>query len=156
MSALDVISVRQAKKWLNVDFDEDDELIENIIKAAVDYVERYTYYRLYQRTETVTSLGYETSLYQYPLSVTGAVDSKGAEVKYTFKQGVNRVYLYAPCGTVFTLNTGYATADDAAPALLQGAYKLITYMYENRDLYPVNMPTDFQMIVNPYRRRLCL
>src|SRR6201986_58556 len=78
MTALDVISLTDAKDFLRVDFPDDDNLIESIISSAVRLVEQKTQYRLYQRIENQYSDGtYNVDLFQTPLNNVNVVTYDG-------------------------------------------------------------------------------
>lgn len=76
MTPLNVISLADAKKFLKVEFPDDDALIESIISSAVSVIEGYTQYRLYQREEIMHSDGtYNVDVFQYPLNATPTVET---------------------------------------------------------------------------------
>lgn len=52
MSALDVIPLASAKDWLRVDFNDEDAKITELIKTAVEWVEKYTGKYLWRRNIT--------------------------------------------------------------------------------------------------------
>lgn len=181
-TALDVITVAQAKNWLIVEDTVDDADIERLIKTAVAWVENYTCYRFYQRTETaythqlpgfnpadyfpptgsgewggprgISTTPYYVSVYAYPVSITSIKDQNAADAAYTTAFNPLKLLIYAPANCVITLQTGYADPASAPAPLLEACYKLITYLYNNRDMYPTNLPTDLQMLLNQYRRAI--
>lgn len=158
--------------------------ITRLIGTAIDYVENYTCHLMYQRPVLVTAMtGYPgenpannfppldtsgwryggirhtpkgTSVYIYPFTVTSVADSAGNPfTNYTTYLNALKTLFYAPYGTVFTLLAGYDNVDTFPPStLLDACYKMITYLYENRDMYQVSFPTDIQMLVNQYRRAI--
>lgn len=150
MNALDVISLDSAKKWLQIHEgdDYDDVHIQRLIKTAVNWVEQYTSYRLYQRLETITAIAYDTYLAQYPIEISAVT------ADYTVTNEPTKVKISAPIGTSITLLVGYDDVTDIPSPLVDGCYKLITYLYQNRDAYSYPMPTDIQMLINQYRRAI--
>jgi hypothetical protein len=188
MDALDIISLDSAKNWLNIEsgYTDDDATIERLIKAAVDWVEKYTCWRTYQRQEVVYNrqdnyympldyfpdygTGFYTgspgihwtpkalSIYLYPFTVVSVQDqgSPPSDVLYTTQRNALKTLLYALPNSVITLTTGFAVEDIAQipPPLIEAAYKWITYLYENRDSYKADLPTDIQILINQYRRAL--
>src|SRR5215467_8472948 len=82
MTPLDVISLDQAKLFLRVDFDDDNDLIEGLIYSAVGLVEKETNYRLYQRNEIIYQTGkYYYVAFQYPLnSVVSVINIDSSDV----------------------------------------------------------------------------
>lgn len=188
MDALDIISLDSAKKWLNIEFayTDEDETIERLIKAAVDWVEKYTCWRTFQRTEIVYNqqivnyipedyfpdygTGFYTgaqgfkcvpggfSIYLYPFSILSVQDlsSPPVDAKYTTTKNALKTLVYTAPNSVITLQTGFAPADISKipPPLIEAAYKWLTYLYENRDSYKADLPTDIQILINQYRRAL--
>ena len=55
---------------------------------------------------------------------------------------------------MITANVGYANKADVPSLLVDAAFKLLTYLSENRDLYSVGMPMDVQFMINKMRRNL--
>lgn len=182
MDALNVISVAQAKNWLIVEDSVDDADIERLIKTAVAWVETYTCYRFYQRTETAYSFqapgfnpanyfpptgsgewggtnGIRTtplavSVYAYPVTITSVKDQNNADAFYSTVFNPLKLLIYTGPNCLITLQTGYANPADAPAPLLEACYKLIIYLYNNRDMYSTNLPTDIQMLLNQYRRAI--
>jgi hypothetical protein len=188
MTATDIISLDSAKKWLNIELDytDEDETITRLIDAAIDWVEKYTSWRTYQREEVVYNRqdncyvpadyfpDYGTgfyngpsgirwtpkglSIYLYPFTVDSVQDqsSPPADVAYTLQRNSLKTLLYTLPNSAITLTTGFALADigKIPPPLIEAAYKWITYLYENRDSYKAELPTDIQILINQYRRSL--
>ncbi len=188
MDALDIVSLASAKSWLNVD-DVDvsqDAAITRLIMSAVDWVEKLTSWRFYQRTEIIYNRQqanyvpanyfpvYGTgfwpgspgirwtpkglSIYLYPFTVVSVQDlfSPPADVTYTLQRNTLKMLLHAAPNSMITLQTGFDIPGIAGipPPLIDACYKLITYLFENRDMYNVQFPTDIQMLINPYRRAI--
>lgn len=151
MDALNVITVDQARDWLSA---TDDEGLERLIKTAVEWVERYTSYRLYERTETIANSRCEQSIALYPITVTSVTYQDLSAAKYEKYVLPTKLKIKCPWNSVITLTVGYADAADIPGPLVDACYKLITYLYENRDMYQVGMPTDVQMLINQYRRAI--
>src|SRR5690606_17084160 len=145
--------LEDAKDWLSV---EDDNHVSRLIKSAVDWVERYTGYRMYVRPETFRTDGCGSTLVSgYPVEVVSVVDKNGV--------GVNFCEVDTPSGTVvkygngaymITVNVGYRDVNKIPSPLIDAAYKIMTYLHENRDMYPVGLPTDVQFLLNKYRRTI--
>lgn len=154
MDALDVISLEDAKSYLVVDFNDlaVNKEIERAINAAVAWVEEYTDYRLYQRDEVIISTGYETSIYQYPLTLGLVKDKDDNTLTVNVKYGTLRQIVCCPPQSTINLAVGYTTADDIPGPLLSAAYKLLTYLFENKDAYTTGLPLDVQVLINKFRR----
>jgi len=91
----------------------------------------------------------------YPVQVVSVVDKDGV--------GVNFCTVDTPSGTVvkygygahtITVNVGYDDVNKIPSPLIDAAYKIMTYLHENRDMYPVGLPTDVQFLLNKYRRTI--
>lgn len=146
MGPLDVISLADAKEHLVVDFPDNDVSIERNIKTAIALVEQYTCYKLYERSVTYTMpLCGHKEVYDYPLSITA-----GQPVKIYDR--VLSTIVSAASGYGVTAAVGYSDVADIPSPLIDGAYKIIEYLYENKDIYEANLPLDVQLILNPYRR----
>lgn len=146
MSALDVISLADAKAFLVVDFNDRDAEITRHIKSAVSLIEKYTNVYLYQRLKTFTLLGESIEIYDYPIVFIDAEIRK--------RQMVLSVIVYGKCGDEVETGVGYllGIAKEEEPILIEACYKLITYFYENRDAYGASIPTDIQCMINQRRR----
>ncbi len=68
MTELDVVTLQQAKDYLKVDFNDDDDLITSLIIGAIGMVERFTMYRLWQRSEAIQTSKNQYEAYQYPIT----------------------------------------------------------------------------------------
>jgi hypothetical protein len=182
--ALDFISLDSAKNWLSIDTSETewDEPLTRLIKTAVDWVENYTSYQFYQREITVYSrqdpffnpndnfppIGSGTwvgrngiknvpdgvSIYLFPVTINSVKDKNNADAYYSVNINPLKLLVYTQPNCVISLTTGYPDNTTIPPPLLDACYKLITYLFENRDMYNVQFPTDIQMLINQYRRAI--
>lgn len=156
-----IITLEQAKKNLNIYFelpegseiveDYDDEIVQRCINSAIAYVEQYTDYALNYVVKTVyTNNCGVVDLVTYPFEV--MTDDVKVE-----RRALSSVLRYKP-NTAIDLIVGYdingiGYDGEQPPAqLIEACYKLITYFYENRDMYKWDIPTDVQMLLNPLRR----
>lgn len=152
MDALDVISLQNAKDWLIVQDSADNAAITRLIKSAVAWIEQYTCYRLYPRDETFTTVCYKTELPYYPINSKSVKLADGTTFDATYTTRSLTLLVTCPEQSVISLNTGYDDPTGIPPPLIEGAYKLITYLYENRDAYSTTLPLDIQILVNQFRR----
>lgn len=144
MNALDIISLADAKEFLVVDFPDKDKEITRHIKSAVSIVERYTSYMLYERSisYTLPACGYE-EIYLYPISFpSGTV---------TIPQTLS-VILKGKVGLVVNATVGYSDVTLIPENLIDACYKIITYLFENKDIYEAVLPSDVQLLINQFRR----
>lgn len=156
-TALDVITLQQAKDWLVVDFDDQDENIERNIKTAIAWVEKYTCHLLYKRAITIPVTSSRTAIAFYPLADVALKNTADETLAAMITEGATKTYVYYSgyCGlgqNKITANAGYETIDLIPAPLLDACYKLITYLYENRDAYSSTLPVDIQLLINQYRR----
>lgn len=145
MTALDVISLVDAKDSLVVDYPDKDVEITRHIKSAIALVEQYTDVYLYERPRTYALLGCSLEIYDAPISFTGVVPTKT-------KHQAMSVIVYGKSGDTYTANIGYSNVNDIPQNLIDACYKIITYLFENKDAYSVNLPMDVQMLINQFRR----
>lgn len=154
MVITDVISVQQAKDWLQVDFPDEDPAILRLINSAVQWVEKYTYHYLYARTITKYTRSCQTGFPEYPInsfSVTDKTDTP-LDPQPTPYYGATKTYVTCPVQSKVVLQVGYSTLNAIPSPLVEAVYKLITYLYENRDAYGTTLPIDVQLLINQYRR----
>lgn len=156
MDALSIITLQQAKEYLAVDFPDHDETITTAIKTAIGWVERYTSYALYERTEGIPALSVCNQIYTFPITVTSVVNSDSVAQTYKVRNQVQSILVETSCleNQIINVTVGYTSVNDIPEALLSACYKLLTYLYLNRDEYDYSIPTDIQMLINQYRRHL--
>lgn len=155
MDALDVISLSDAKAWLIVEDNASDTQITRLIKSAVAWIEQYTCYRLYPRDEEFITYGCRTELPYYPINSKSIKLQDGSTYEATtetYRYAALQLIVSCPAQSTILLNTGYSEVDQIPPPLIEGCYKLITYLYENRDAYGTVLPLDIQILINQYRR----
>lgn len=152
MAALDVITLDNAKYYLAVDFTDDDAIISGAITAAVDWVERYTNHLLYERDVVYKSTGCPIDIYDYPVAVQSVKDGQGNDLNYTTQNRSLKLIVEAPRGAIVTVKAGYDSPAKVPGQLMSACYKLITYLYENRDTHSMQLPVDVQGLLNQLRR----
>lgn len=143
MTALDVISLQSAKDYLRVDYSDDDAIITRLIYTAVDRIEQYTHYMLYKRSTTYAMHKNSIEIYDFPITI---------DTDHKFSQNVLSITVYGCIGDNVHASIGYGAGGNIPQPLISACYKLIAYLYENRDVYNVTLPLDVQMLVNQYRR----
>ncbi|HVW99712.1 MAG TPA: head-tail connector protein [Candidatus Babeliaceae bacterium] len=162
MTALDVLPLDYVKESiLGVDFPDKDDFIESLIKTSIAWVERYTGYRLYERTEQFNvypascDYGGRAVLPYFPITINSITDKNNATTTvFKTTNGPLKLYVYTACSNKINATVGYAEdkiADIPQP-LLDAACKLIVYLYENHSAYAATIPTDIQLLINQYRR----
>lgn len=152
MTPLDVISLDDAKAYLVVDFDDRDSEIERLIATAIGLVEQYTCYRLCEREETFVTYECKTDLSVYPVTIDSVVNEDDEVVTYTERSYPLSLVLSAPKNSTVVMTVGYADTSLIPAPLIAACYKVITYLFENKDVYSVGLPVDVQMMINQFRR----
>lgn len=181
MNALDVLSVDDAKLYLKIDFDDDDDLIESLIKAAVSMVEKNTEYRLYQRDELIKTSKIGYTAFQFPFNGASveAMDSQGTyTIKYRYEtlrtelfwgNGFwyhdsyntffnNDTYGLSGCITNFnlTLDVGYTDTTQVPDELITAVKQIITDKYENRNITNEQLLNNISIFIAPFKRFVTL
>lgn len=140
-----IITLEQAKVNLRVDFDDDDAIIQRNINSAIGWVEKYTNYALTEKPVTVyTSNCGTVDIVTYPFEVM----TDGVKVH---RRTLSSVLQYKPNSDIELIVGDWGTEEVPVP-LIEACYKLITYYYENRDMYKQDAPTDVQYLCNQWRR----
>lgn len=143
-----IITLEQAQTRLR-DYYEIDDLekadLQQMISAAIGWVEKYTDYALNEKPVTVYTRDCGTvRVVTYPFEViTQDVRSK--------RGALSSVLSYKP-NTAIELIVGNWGTEEVSSPLIEACYKLIVYYYENRDMYKQDAPTDVQMLINQWRR----
>ena len=163
MTALDVLPLDYVKESiLEVDFPDKDDFIESLIKTSIAWVEKYTGYRLYERTEQFNvypascDYGGRAVLPFFPITITEVKNKDGvvleADKTYLTEQGPLKLTVLAPVKSTIQATVGFTDVEDIPHPLIDAACKLITYLYENHSAYAASIPTDIQILINQYRR----
>lgn len=153
MNPFDVISLIQAKSYLVMEGISDrDAEIRGLIETSISLVERYTCYRLYERPETFIATTCHTELNYYPVAIESVKNSNGDDVKYTSKYAPLSLNITVPSQSIITATVGYDDVANIPSPLISAAYKMITYLFENKDAYSVSLPMDVQLLLNQFRR----
>ncbi|MEI2271824.1 head-tail connector protein [Sphingobacterium sp. ML3W] len=142
------ITLQQAKNWLRIDFDDDNDLIQSLISTSEEWVQKYTCHILNPSIQVLEGTGCDVEIYEYPFNVTGSVGN------YKVDNRSLKSVFHIPVGSSVTLSIGYQSLNNIPAPLITACLKLITYMYENRDSYSIGIPIDVQGLINQYRRGL--
>lgn len=154
MDQLSVISLAQAKNHLVVLNDTFyDAQITGIIKTAVGMVEQYTDYRLYERTVTIPLVSCKQDIALYPITITGVVKDSTAQTYKVVRRTLSIIVECSTwCDSVVNATVGYDEDADIPQPLIGACYKIITYLFENKDAYEATIPYDVQCMINQWRR----
>lgn len=154
MDALDVISLEQAQNHLVVLNDTFyDAEITGIIKTAISMVEQYTDYQLYQRDIIIPMVSCKQDITLYPITITGVVNGSTAQTYRTIQRTLSVVVECSTwCNSVINATVGYDDIIKIPHQLIGACYKIITYLFENKDAYEATIPYDIQCMINQLRR----
>lgn len=181
MDTLSVLSLEDAKLYLKVDFNEDDDLITSLIKAAVSMVEKNTEYRLYQRDEVIKTSKVGYTAFQFPFNGASveAMDSQGTYTIHTRYETLRTelfwgqgfwytsdwqrffnpdYYGLSGCAINFnlTLDVGYSDTTKIPSELITAVKQIITDKYENRNITNEQLLNNISIFIAPYRRFVTL
>lgn len=151
MEATDIISIEDAKEWLSA---SDEMFLKRLIGSSINFVEEYTGHALVSKQQSIEMDTFGYAIKQYPMTIVSVKDKSGNSVNYKTAKRVYNTFVFAPVGSIITIDTGYSTVDAIPGMLVEVAYKMLTYLFENRDIYVANLPLDFQVMVNKFRRNL--
>ena len=174
------ITVADVKPFMRIDFDQDDSMIEAMIRAATTTLEAFTnrdfVTRTYQYTtqcllppDQYTPQTY-LELQRGPLgAVTSAeyrLDSNQVTLEYTLQERSSYARLWVEDGetidtdevpNAFTVvfTSGYGAAADVPPPLKEAIKRFVLFQYENKDdTIPDTghiIPAGVQFLARPYR-----
>lgn len=162
MDALNVVTLQETKLFLRLEsnYNYEDNLIESLIKAAVQEVELMTSQILYQRLITAkTNVRGLYRILEYPLlSIESLTNISLQPVDYTEdttdwytdirsdETGLQTLTFAAGYGWDYNMGS-------EVPDAIQTALKvMITYLYENRDNPKAEYPALVNILLAPYRR----
>lgn len=151
MEPTEIITIESAKDWLST---KDETHLPRLIKSALDWVESYTGHSLYSKPVVEKMQCGHHLISHYPFVIMAVRDPQGNAVEYTYSNSVYDVCINAPAGSIIHGVKGYTNMFDIPSVLIDAAYKMLTYMYENRDVYASQAPTDVKNMVSKLRRNL--
>jgi Na+/serine symporter len=154
MDELSVISLEQAKNHLVVLNDSFyDAQITGIIKTAIGMVEQYTDYRLYQRDVVISMVNCRQDISLFPITIS-RIDNDGNAQAYKAYQRTLSIVIDCPTwyNSVINASVGYEDVTQIPYPLIGACYKIITYLFENKDAYESTLPYDVQLMLNQWRR----
>jgi hypothetical protein len=154
MDALNVISLESAKDNLAIEYDDYNDRITSLIKAAVTWVETYTGWYLYQRNITMYSTSWQTLISAYPVEIGDIKNDKGEllDPQPTPYYNTLACKICCPPQCAISLTVGFSDVTQIPATMIEAAQKLIVYLYENKDMYGIALPTDVQFLLNQHRR----
>jgi uncharacterized phiE125 gp8 family phage protein len=159
--SIEPITLAQAKAWLRVDYDEDDDLIGTLITAARLKAEHYTNRAFITQTlrdvftpQTLLrpSIGDFLSVVSVEVGGEALTDSDYSETEDELSKAV--LLSSAPASApALTYTAGYGPAAEDVPKVIHQAILLtIAEMYENRTDKVQRLPTASTNLLNTQRR----
>lgn len=144
MSALNVVTLAEAKEFIVYDDNDRDQEIITCINTAVNYVETYTNVMLFQRAKEYMLINGCLEIYDVPIGFLST------DIKT--EQRILSVLVKGSANQTVNALVGYVTNEFIPGSLLMAVKKLILYYFENKDVYHADIPWDIQMLCNPFRR----
>lgn len=155
MTPLDVISLDEAKEFLKVDFDSEDDMITSLIYSAIALIEKRTSYMLYERDE-MKFVSKCDKIYEYPFALASSETASDYQIienrLYSSIQILTGLTYPQTNGKSIELTIGYNDASLIPTPLIDACKRLITYWYDQREMDRASLPTDVYMMIQPYIR----
>lgn len=177
--AMSAVTVQQAKAHLRISGDDDDDVVQSLLAAAVDFLERDTGLSLINQTwrfwfdavpddqvllidrrpanEIVSCIGYDRS--GKPTTIEPeAYFLNTVTVPARLRLATDHDWQVAANGLEVDVNTGFGeTGTDVPNSLLQAILCLVAHWYEFRGAFdasdqPVSIPDAYKRLVKPWRR----
>jgi len=154
------ITVEEAKIFLRIDSDEEDELLSSLISAARLYAEKYTARSFITQTWEIKTHVIANKLYlPYPpvqridsITVNGEAlpDNRYALLPEDILYVITPVYTTKADGIAITYAAGYGnTAEDVPRDIRQAILITVAGLYENRESGGVS--AEAKELLKPYR-----
>lgn len=138
------ITLEAFKKRAQVDFDDDNEIMQEMLDSAIEVIEEYTSHSLRLKTIEYKSVGKPITIYQTP------IEDIIVDGHHEIHQLIDGVVVDSPFGTRIVVSLGVSNKKQLESAV----YQLACYYYENREPDHVRLPVSVQLLVNQLRRGL--
>ena len=148
MTALDVVTIQEAKDLLRVTWDDDNNLINAIIKTAVSYIEQKTQYYLYKR-DVFEFLDNGEKIFRFPVALKDAPD--GVELHQVGKL-YSKISFPNNSSRSIELTIGYDDRSEIPAPLIEACKRLIVFMYDTKEASLAQVPTDVYMLIHDWIR----
>jgi len=150
-SYLDIISVAQAKIYLRIDdtLTEDDEDIEQMIKGAFLFIERYTNHLFGARDKTQYV---PPTIYDYPINSISPIPDEDWENYY--QRNMDMYCKDYPAPVLTTYNAGYVNVEDVPSDFIQSAKQILKVWYfeAQQQINDTMIPISARQVLDTYRR----
>ena len=132
MSYLSVVTLQDAKDFLRVDSDNNDDnnQITQMIKSACSLVERRTNHILYARDKNYLFQDYTAYVYDYPINSIEAPSSNVTEKEFEL---YNIYDTTNSNDTTLTLNVGYGSPSNVPDELKELVLNIVKFYYYEQE-----------------------
>lgn len=134
------VNIELLKEIASINYNQDDRQLQLFLDSSREQVERWTNISLHANTVTFIARHKETTVNLFPIeSITGAtkVDYCGFET-----------IIHAKVGDTITIEV----SDSNNKILEDVVYRLALSRYDNKEIDHVNLPLNYQMEINQFRR----
>ena len=151
------VSLAAAKTFLRIDHDDEDDLILDLLDAAMRQIEDRCGVSLITRPQRLTKAvsGAGVYLNRYPVHSIEAVSFDDEPLEIDANLRARPVLVRADCEGAVTVDftAGYGTAPEDIPTpLRQGLMLLLAHLYEHRGgSAPPGFPMMVDALTQPYR-----
>lgn len=127
MSYLSVISLNDAKDYLRIDsnLNDDNSRIQSMIAASLGIVEKETNILVYNRDKDYTFLDGLVRVYDFPINSLETPTDAKRQKKTLYSNYTANV----EDGTTLTLNVGYQNKNDVPAELVEIALNIVKHFY---------------------------
>ena len=155
MAYLDVITLAQAKAYLNIDdtLTDDDSMIDRMVKSALSTIEKKTNILVYAREKSYLFQNYCVDVYDYPINSVTSPSGVNSEEYALFTS----YEVSSSEDKKLTLNVGYTDPLDVPYELIDCALQYVKYLYYEAETEKANkgmLPYWLQDIINQNKRFL--
>lgn len=153
---IEPVSLDEAKSFLRIDHDDENDLIETLIRSARERLEDRLNVAMIERSMRLErSEGGDIALPRWPVSSVDDVSIDGLNTTAFTAKLLSRpaqvmVSSGAPVTIEFTAGYGTERSDIPAP-MRQAILLLVAHGYEHRDVPPDTMPLMVDALTMPYR-----
>ncbi len=160
--AAEPVTLEQAKAWLKIDFDAEDELIEMLISAAREKAEHYcnarfvttTLKETFSRNSIMVTLavGPNIVITEVAAGTNELVEDTDYEIHTDDKQTLVKMLKTYDDPLEITYTAGYGAATAVPKSIKQAILLTVADRYENRTDPARRFPTASTNLLNPNRR----
>lgn len=153
---IEPITLEEAKTFLRIDQDEENDLIGTLIRAARERLEgRLNIAMITRQMRVDLPDGGDVALPRWPVSSVDAVTvdadpTTAFTIDLRSRPVITTVALGAPVSVTFTAGYG-VSADDIPAPLRQAMLLLVANAYEHRTDIPETMPLMVDALTMPYK-----